>query len=343
MTACETTYAGWRALALENESTRLVMLPEVGGKIVSLTHKDSGTELLWQDPTRPYRSPIYGDEFGNYDASGFDECFPTIGASRYTEPPWEGTPLVDHGELWCTPWRAEVRDDRALYGHAYGVRFPYHFERTIELADDGPGYTLRYRLTNLSPFDLRSMWSAHPLFAARPGMRVLFPDAPKMRLTHATGERIAGTILGEYTWPFLPGADGAPLDYDRIGGPELRANDKVYVETPAAGWCALYDPGTGLYAGWTLRAAEVPFVGVCINHGGWPFTGARGYWVAIEPCTGWPDPLEQAVSEGAATLLSGWDVREWSLGLRLGVAATTEAVAETLGTRAKGDIYEQSA
>src|SRR5579862_4893411 len=108
----------------------MVILPEIGGKIASLRSEESGTEFLWQDDTRPYRPILYGDDFGNYDASGFDECFPTIGECRYPEFPWEGVTAPDHGELWCTPWRYDLKDE-AVRLYAHGVRFPYLFEKRI--------------------------------------------------------------------------------------------------------------------------------------------------------------------------------------------------------------------
>ncbi len=326
----EVEFDGWPALALENEHARLVVIPELGAKIVSLRSQSSGTEFLWKDPTRPYRRPVFGDAFGNYDASGFDECFPTIAECPYPEEPWAGVTMADHGELWCAPWRYELPDERTLYLHAYGVRFAYHFEKWIILSDGAPHFTLRYRLTNLTPFPFLSIWSAHPLFAAKEGMRVVLPGAPRMRLTHAIGARIGGSLLVEYTWPWLEGTDGRPLDYSQIGSPDLDANDKVYVDTPAEGWCALYQPESDEFVGFTLSAAETPFVGVCINHGGWPFTGARGFWAAVEPCTGWPDRLDEAARVGAYGTLDAWGTREWTLGLCLGTAETEERVAHLM-------------
>lgn len=330
--AGEVDFGGWRALALENGHVRLVLIPELGAKIVSLRARPGGAEFLWQDPTRPYRRPVFGDAFGNYDASGFDECFPTIAECRYPEAPWTGVTMADHGELWCSPWRYSLPDQRTLYLHAYGVRFPYHFERWITLADDAAHFTLRYRLTNLTPFALKSIWSAHPLFAAAEGMRVLLPGTPRMRLTHAIGRRIGGRPVAEYTWPWVEGADGAPLDYSRIGSPALDANDKVYADTPPEGWCALYQPSSGEFVGFSLSAAEIPLIGVCINHGGWPFSGARAFWAAIEPCTGWPDRLDDATKAGAYGTLGGWETTEWTLGLRLGTAAGEDQVAQLMGS-----------
>ncbi|MBA3945892.1 MAG: DUF5107 domain-containing protein [Herpetosiphonaceae bacterium] len=324
-----TQLGAWPAVKLEDEHATLIILPELGGKIVSLRSKATATEFLWQDPTRPYRQPIYGDEFGNYDASGFDECFPTIAAAPYPNEPWAGIPVPDHGELWCTPWRYELMDDRSIYLHAYGVRFPYHFEKWISSAHTSAGgFTLRYRLTNLSPFPFKSLWSAHPLFRAEPGMQVLLPGTPPMRLSHVMGNRIGGVILNKYTWPWLPGPSGSQVDYSIIASPDLDANDKIYANTPAEGWCALWNPRNQEYVGFTLSPAEVPFVGVCINHGGWPPTGAKGFWVAIEPCTGWPDRLDEATKLGAHATLDRWNSIEWSLGLHLGQAIDVAEVGQ---------------
>ena len=326
MTTALVDFQGWRALLLENDHTQLIVLPELGGKIASICSKITGTEFLWQDPTRSYRARVYDDEYGNYDASGFDECFPSIGACAYPGGPWDQIAIPDHGELWCIPWRYELIDERTIYLHAYGVRFPYHFEKWITLADNAAQYTLRYQLTNLSPFAFKSLWSAHPLFAAQPGMRVLLPGTPKMRLTHALGSRISAQLLQEYEWPWLDSPDGAPLDYSLLGPPSLNANDKVYANTPEAGWCALFIPQSREFVAFTLSASETPFIGICINHGGWPPTGARAFWVAIEPCTGWPDRLDEAV-QGAYTTLDPWASVTWSLGLWLGQASTADDAA----------------
>ena len=328
--AAEVDYAGWRALALENEHARLVAIPEIGGKIVSLHGKAAGTELLWQDPTRPYRAPVYGDEFGNYDASGFDECFPSIGECLYPAFPWSTSTAPDHGELWCVPWRAELASAATIYLHTYGVRFPYHFEKWIALAEDSAHYTLTYRLTNLSPFELPYLWSAHPLFAAEEGMQILLPGSSTLRLNHAIGNRVRGDTLQEYTWPWVAGPAGEPVDYSLVGASSLNANDKVFADTPADGWCALYRPESGECVAFAMSPQEVPFVGVCVNHGGWPFSGARGYWVALEPCTGWPDRLDDAIRRGAHRVLPPGASREWSLSLLLGRADSAADAGHTI-------------
>jgi len=43
-------YNGLRALVLENPTLRLVILPETGGRIYSIVHKPTDTEILWHHP-----------------------------------------------------------------------------------------------------------------------------------------------------------------------------------------------------------------------------------------------------------------------------------------------------
>lgn len=307
----------------------MTILPEIGGKIASIQRRANGHEFLWQDDTRPYCQPRYGDAFGNYDISGFDECFPTIGECAYPEYPWQDTPIPDHGELWCLPWQHEL-SAQSLYLHMYGVRFPYHFEKWITLAEDSGAYTIRYRITNLSPFALNYIWSAHPLFAAHEGMRIVLPGNPDVRFTFALGERIAGEELQKFRWPWLRNPAGEAVDYSLIGSAALAANDKVYADAPAEGWCALYHPHAGDFVALRFSATQIPYLGICIDHGGWPFEGVAGYWVALEPCTGYPDRLDQAVARHAYMTLAGHGSVEWTLGIQVGQADSAEAVSSLI-------------
>jgi hypothetical protein len=330
MGCMQVDYQGWQAVRIESAAATLVAIPELGGKIVSIVARTTGTELLWQDETRPYRALRYGDRFGDYDASGFDECFPTIGECIYPEQPWLGDTVPDHGELWCRPWRYEVSTE-AVTMCAHGTRFPYRFERTVAPDAQTGGFSLRYAVTSLTPFPFQYLWSAHPLFAAVEDMRVLIPGEPEGMVAFHAGERIGGTPLQPFTWPWAPGPGGSPVDYRIIGPRNRNANDKVCLRTPAEGWCGLYRPDTGDFAGFRLNPEDVPYVAVCVNQGAYPPSGRGAYWVALEPCTGYPDPLDEAVANGSAITLAQNGVREWALDLVIGQANSAEQAAERLG------------
>ncbi|MBX3062996.1 MAG: DUF5107 domain-containing protein [Anaerolineae bacterium] len=322
-------FRNWNALYLENAHVCVVVIPQLGGKIVSIQSRASGREFLWQDETRPYRSQRYGDEFGNYDISGFDECFPSIGACNYPDYPWADVAIPDHGELWCIPWQSELTDS-TIYVHAYGIHFPYHFEKWITLGSDAASFEISYRISNLSPFEFKYLWSAHPLFAAQEGMRIVLPSDPEVRFAFALGNRISGEFLQKYRWSMLPEPSGGLVDYSLIGSVALDANDKVYANAPAEGWCALHEPQSGDFLAILFSPEKTPFVGICIDHGGWPFEGIPGYWVALEPCTGCPDRLDQAIAGDEHKTLAGYGSAEWSLRVHLGQADSAETISQIM-------------
>ncbi len=320
-------WEGWSAVQVDVEGASLVVIPELGAKIVSLTREGDDANFIWRDETRPLRAMTYGDEFGNYDASGFDECFPTIGECPYPRAPWEGVTVPDHGELWTARWDVET-DGRALTTVTDGVCLPYRFWRMIE-AGDGPGaFRFVYRVHNLLGRSMETLWSAHPLLAARPGMQVLMPGNPRGSIVFAGGGRIAEA--GDIVWPSVPTPDGGMTEYGAIGGPELHANDKVCVETTDEGWVALFDPGAGRFCALRVNRQDTAHIAVCINHGWWPFSGQAGYWVALEPCTGFPDRLDEAMAAGRGRYIGPGGWIEWKMDLVVGSASHADEVAERM-------------
>jgi galactose mutarotase-like enzyme len=68
-----------------------------------------------------------------------------------------------------------------------------------------------------------------------------------------------------------------------------------------------------------LRPEELPQVGVWVNCGGWAPAGQRPYsTLALEPCIGAPDRLDEAVrSWGTFRTLGPGEEYGWSVEVRL--------------------------
>lgn len=87
---------------LQTDTLRATVLPALGGKIASLRWLPGDVELL-QAPLAPYadRTPTMG--FEESDASGIDECLPSVAACEVrTAGGMVGVP--DHGDFWRLPW-----------------------------------------------------------------------------------------------------------------------------------------------------------------------------------------------------------------------------------------------
>ena len=206
-------HKGFAAFELSNGRISLVTIPELGGKIASIRHLDSGREWLWTNPHLSYRKPVYGASYiREFDFGGLDECFPTVAPAFYPAEPWAGTPAPDHGELWAQPWdvrQADATADRAtLSAVCHGVRFPYRFERTITVERGQAAARLDYRAANLSPYAMPFLWSIHPLLPLEPGMRLTLPEGvAQVRIDFSTNDWLGKT--GElHAWPVVTGCAG---------------------------------------------------------------------------------------------------------------------------------------
>ena len=304
-------YDAVEALALSTSGIQLIVVPEVGGKVISLRSTVTGREYLWRDPNRKLRPVVYGSNFGGFDISGFDDCFPTVDECRYPEGGFQGLSVPDHGELWCQRWTAHHLQD-GLHLVVTGRRFPYRFEKWITLASDPPQVRFDYRVTSAGNSPFTYLWVAHPLLAMEENSRVIVPGHPKAYSTFALGQRIDATFRHSWAWPHAPTSDGRTVDYSLLGACTQAANDKVWLHSPPGGWCALQHPGDPERLVVTFDPRLLPWLGICVNHCGWPDRDP-GYWVAIEPGTSRHDALDKAIVRGTAVTLHPRQQHRWHI------------------------------
>jgi len=248
---------GLEMISVENESVRLSILPELGGKMISLVLKETGREFISLSG-RPFKRAVYGTDYAEYDISGFDECFPGIAEGFYPEWPWQGSVIPDHGELFTLPWDVTIEKD-ALVTCVHGVRFPYRFVKTVTLQRNS--VKINYELTNLSPCEFKYIWSAHPLFAVMPGTRILLPGNPHLRIDYSKHERF-GKHLCQTSWPQAKQADDEVADVSIIRGPNEDAATKFFTTKLEEGWCALRHPERQGFLKMSFPVDKVPYVGM---------------------------------------------------------------------------------
>lgn len=79
---------------IENKYIKVTLLPEYGGRILSIIYKPTGHELLYQNPV----GTPYGMGEGNFYYNWlmvYGGIFPTF-------------PDPEHGKTWCLPWESKV-------------------------------------------------------------------------------------------------------------------------------------------------------------------------------------------------------------------------------------------
>jgi galactose mutarotase-like enzyme len=301
-------YKDVAAVVLENEVLRVAVIPGQGAKTASLVYKPRGRELLWQNPGKSFRRTGYGASYLDGEFSGFDEMFPTISECSYESPPWKGTAVPDHGEVWSLPWELETRGEEATLT-VHGVLFPYRLSKTLRL--EGACLQARYQVENLAPLPLEFIWAAHPLFSASEGMEFVVP--PGM---DAIVNSVPGPSLGRYGerlgFPTARLADGGSFDLSRVPARNDRGYQKYFFAGPVtAGWCLLYDPQSRIAIGLSYPREKVPYLGMWLNEGGF----AGQYNIAPEPATAAMDRIDFSKMWGWGSTLGPRELRSWYLNI----------------------------
>ncbi len=297
--------SGFPAVALRSAELEVVVIPALGGKLTNL-RRLKGREWLWRSDQIPLAAPRAGTSYvETADSGGWDECFPTVGPCPMPGRP--GLQLPDHGELWSLPWECRVYDfaeGTGFTGTAVGSLLPYEFHREVILDRQEPLVRFQYRLRHLGDAPFPWIWSAHPLFNVRPGTTLTLPSVHEVRVDAAVGRREGrGDVLA---WPPAGAASMVLPEGERWAM-------KLFGDIGASGRAILTDPAMGEQLEFVVPSEQVPQVGIWINCHGWAPEGKRPYYnLAVEPCIGAPDRLDDAVdSWHLAQMLAPGETREW--------------------------------
>lgn len=300
-------------VTLGNEWLRLRVYPALGGKIGSLCVLPADEELL-QQPLLPYALMTRGMMFEEGDASGIDECLPSV--SDCVVHTAEGTIAVpDHGDFWRLPFSFQ-QDGPELILEATGFTMPLLFQRRLRL--EGHRIILSYCLKNVGQYTVEYVWSAHPSFAVEAGDCVILPDSV-IEVTVEDSHRLRlGGRGTKHSWPYTAVAERQCVDLSRAGDLRDDVADKLFTAAPKEGWVALQRMRIGRLIEMRFDSRQAPYLGIWLSYGGWPAGRVlRQQCVALEPCTAPTDSLAEAIKRGCARKLAPWGVDQWEIAIEI--------------------------
>jgi len=297
----EYTWRGFRTIIFENHAIRAMLLPELGGKLWSLYDKIADREVLWHNPRVLPRVAHYGATYDDWFCGGWDELFPNDAPTNLT-----GDAYPDHGEWWSMPFEWQIIREADHVGvklSRRGIVTDTLVEKTIRLFANELQLRVDYRLVNYARQPLDYLWKLHPAVAINADCRI---DMPARTVVIDEGFRSrCGDDVALFTWPIAQTAHG-PEDMRLI--PPVTANtcDFFYATELDAGWCSLTDTRQRHGFGLAFDASVFRTCWVFGAYGGW-----RSLYAAIlEPCTGYPYKLDDAVAQGTASrLLPGQELK----------------------------------
>jgi len=319
---------GLRAIEIENEALRLVVLPEAGAKLWQIHYKPLAADLLWNNPgIPPTRQPLYA----SYDdtwSGGWDELFPNDEAVELL-----GYGLPDHGELWTGEWQAERVDVGGTRGLHLWFESPvsrFRAEKTLLLQPGRAVLEVKYKLTNQGPEEFPFLLKLHPAFAVSANHRIDFPSMTVLR-----EPEFAGTLEGApltFAWPYAHVRDST-LDMRRVPDENSGAVHFFYGTELAAGWCGVTNRANKLAAALRFDPEVFSSCWLFATHGGW-----RGLNVAVlEPATGYPYKMQSMIDDGHARMLAPGQTLETSVLFSVQEELSSIGGVEEDGTILAGD------
>lgn len=294
-------FHGLRAVILENDFLRAVVLPEVGARIQQLIYKPRDFNLIWSHPRiKPARVP-FGAGYDNAWCGGWDELFPNNIPENIA-----GEAYPDHGEIWAAEWESKIGEYDGKAFAKFSCRTPISdvaIEKTLSLGPGDRRLCISYFLRNWSQSAIRVLWNLHVALAVSEHHELAFPPM-KVKLEPSFLGTLEGAPL-DFAWPIAPMPHGS-VDLRRVPSRSEQRMHFFYGYEFSEGWCGLSNTQTGLACGVAFDPKVFPSCWLFGSFGGW-----RNLNVAVlEPSTGFPYEMARAVKDGTcAQLAPGEEIR----------------------------------
>lgn len=282
----ETVFKGLNALQLENDKLRVIVVPMPGGKIASLIKKDKNFEIFFQAKTDEFMKPSLYSGFAEFDASGFDDCFPSVDScsvkieNRLVEYP-------DHGEIWSKAMTCSI-DDGTVSLRCDSEILLYSYEKKIYLT--GETLNIDYTIINTGNESFPCIWTMHGLINCEEDMEILLPAGTET-VTIVQDSKILGTPGTVHRYPDAVLDDGNIYHLNRVNRRDADKTEKFYINGNIhKGICGVYYPSRDVTYKIIFDNGKLPYLGVWITEGGF-----RGdYNMALEPSNGFYDSIDIA-------------------------------------------------
>jgi uncharacterized protein DUF4432 len=340
----EFVYEGHRSVALENEKLRVTIIADKGTDIYEFLYKPRDVDFMWRTRVglreRAHflaSSPRASGPHNDYYEGGWQELFPNCGNLSLHQD----AEIGQHGEVLLLPWRYQVTKDEPdeieIRFDVRTVRTPFHLVKTLSLRRNESVLRIRERVTNEGGQEIDFTWGHHPAFGwpfIDESCRVDLPACRIRTFAEFTPANSRLKAEQETDWPMAEGREGGHVDLSRIPGPEVAAQDMVFLQGLQDGWYAITN--TAKQIGFAMRYPAEVFSQLWywqVYRGGrdYPWWSAT-YNIALEPCATLPI-LARAVERSEALRLGAGESREIEL-----MAVAFEGLERVSDVSAAGEV-----
>lgn len=308
---------GKRIYLLENNCLQVKVVPSIGGKTISIFHKEKQFELLYDRGGTQLQKSKRGESFESGEASGFDDAFPSIEKENIN---FQNHNLFyeDHGEIWTSSMSLDKDSlPDTLKLNVQGIHLPYSYEKRISLSEDIVSYY--YKITNNGEFDFPCIWAMHCLVRYEEDMKLLYPDHV-LEFENVLASKELGEVGTLYqnrsNNPSELNVRNINYSYtfDKVPSKDSKTMLKYYVKSDSKeGFCGYEYPTSGVRCSIRYEKDMLPYLGVWVNAGGY-----RGeYNCALEPANGYYDSISKALERKKCKILTVGESISFSLHITL--------------------------
>lgn len=322
----ESGFYGLRAVTLENEKLRVVVLPDKGADIVAFQHKPSDTDFMWISPMglrNPANSIPTGPKEDGFFLDFYEGAWQEILPSGGPNASYKGADWGLHGETATIPWDfrllADSEKEIAVEFSVKLYRSPFKLTRVMRLEAGKPVLFMHERLENEGAEAMEYMWGHHPAVGEPWLDESCLVDCPASKIIlnpghYSDNQRFADDVT--CAWPMAPAKDGTTVDLRFVPPRSLKTLDLGYLAELDAGWYGVTSTSKGTGFGMAWDKEIFPYVWYWQDFGGgfgYPWYG-RTYNLALEPWTSWPGAgLNATIENGTARCLQAGESLETEL------------------------------
>lgn len=296
-------------LRLSNDEVDVVLLPDNGADLYSLTDRRTGVDVLFKSP---WDGAVADQDFDGSSSmerwiaryrGGWQVLLPN-GGDECVE---QGVTWGYHGEAAARRWDVVTADAHSATLEVQLFTVPLAVTRTLTL--DGPVLRISETVANLSDVSVEVMWSHHPAFGAP-----FIDDSCVVDIgchTITIDDDAPGTFLpagARFDWPGATNLQGQRVDLSTVPGSSERRSLLAYLGDFSAGYYAITNRrrtvGFGLR--WPLETFPHAWLWQEFHSTPeWPWF-RRAYAFAIEPASTVPGHgMSVARSKGHSGVLLG--------------------------------------
>jgi hypothetical protein len=275
---------GIRVIIAENSQIKIEVVPDLGGKLLSIFNKLLQKEFLWRNDNLLLSTHQPGDDYDSNFIGGIDELIPNDIPETV-----DSVELPDHGELWTTSLKYEIKDNLlSLTGVLKQCGLFYRKE--IYLDEGSPVIHFRYKIKNEAGARRHFLWKLHAALRIEAGDR-LITDAKKARVVDLDYSRFSNT--NEFDWPEIQNVDASVVP------PKDGSVDFFYLYNIDQGKMDFLNTKNNHLFRYVYDKKIFPFQWYFASYGG--FLGHNT--VILEPCSAMPISINSAKDKGQCTVL----------------------------------------